>query len=162
MNSTTNVVLPHEPPVFLLKNLTVRIVQPHEYERAGELLEQEQYLGDVPRGRQLLQVIEYEGRWVALLDSGPASLKLADREEWIGWTQQQRAERLSLVVLNRRFLVIGETRMPNLASKALALALQALPEHWERSSPWPSSLVATTSRPSTVMVNSSLRPSVAG
>ena len=30
--------------------------------------------------------------------------KLADREEWIGWTPQQKAQRLGLVVLNRRFL----------------------------------------------------------
>jgi hypothetical protein len=69
---------------------------------------------------------------VALLDWGPATLKLADREEWIGWTPQQRAERLGLVVLNRRFLVLGKTRMPNLAAKSLALAVQALPEHWEQ------------------------------
>lgn len=132
MNSTTNVVFTDDPPVFLLKELTVRIVQPDKYEGAGELLEQEHYLGDVPRGRQLLQAIEYEGRWVALLDWGPGSWKLADREDWIGWTHQQRAERLNLVVLNRRFLVLGKTRMPNLASKALALAFQALPGHWEQ------------------------------
>lgn len=33
---------------------------------------------------------------------------------------------------NRRFLVLGQERMPNLASRALGLALKALPEHWER------------------------------
>lgn len=121
-----------DPPVSLLKSLEVRALEPHEYQRAGELLEREHYLGDVPQGRQLLQVVEYHGQWVALLDWGPATWKLADREEWIGWTAQQRAERLGLVVLNRRFLVLGETRMPNLASRSLALALKALPEHWER------------------------------
>jgi hypothetical protein len=65
MNSTTNVVFTDDPPVFLLKELTVRIVQPDEYERAGELLEQEHYLGDVPRGRQLLQAIEDVARALA-------------------------------------------------------------------------------------------------
>lgn len=131
MNSTDNVVFTSDPPVFLLKNLTVRVLEPHEYERAGELLDQEHYLGDAPQGRQLLQAVEYQGRWVALLDWGPASWKLADREEWIGWSAQQRAERLSLVALNRRFLVLGRTRMPNLASRSLALATNALPGHWE-------------------------------
>ncbi len=131
MNSTNNDVFTSDPPVFLLKNLTVRVLEPHEYELAGELLNREHYLGDVPRGRQLLQAVEYQGQWVALLDWGPASWKLADREEWIGWTAQQRAERLGLVVLNRRFAILGKTRMPNLASKALALALKALPGQWE-------------------------------
>ena len=78
-----------------------------------------------------MQVIEYKGHWVALLDWGPAALKLADREAWIGWTDPQRAERLGLVVQNRRFLVLSKSRMANLASRALALALKALPKHWQ-------------------------------
>ena len=96
------------------------------------MLDQEHYLGDLPQGRQLLQVVEYQGQWVALLDWGPATWKLADREEWIGWTPQQRAQRLALVVLNRRFLVLAKTRMPNLASRSLALATKALPGHWQQ------------------------------
>jgi hypothetical protein len=121
-----------DPPLSLLQQLTVRALQPHEYPQAAQRLDREHYLGDVPQGRQLLQVVEYHGQWVALLDWGPATGKLADREEWIGWTPQQRAERLGLVVLNRRFLVLGKTRLPNLAARSLALALKALPQHWEQ------------------------------
>ncbi len=128
---TPKAVFTTDPPVFLLKDLTVRVVQPEEYDRAGELLDQEHYLGDLRTGRALLQAVEYQGHWVALLDWGSAALKLADREQWIGWTAQQRAERLKLVAMNRRFLVLGETRMPNLASRSLALAIGALPEHWK-------------------------------
>jgi hypothetical protein len=83
-------------------------------------------------GKTLTQVVHHHGRWVALLVWGPASLKLADRDEWIGWTDQQRAERINFVVQNRRFLVLCATRMPNLASRALALATKALPGHWEQ------------------------------
>ena len=104
-----------DPPVFLLKDLTVRPLKDEEYSRASELPEQEHYLGDCPEGRQLLQVVEYNGHWVALPDWGPACRKLADRETYIGWTQQQRAERLGLIVQNRRFPVPGKERMPNLA-----------------------------------------------
>lgn len=136
MNSTnqeaSDEVFTTDPPVSLLRNLTVRALEPKEYKQAGELLDREHYLGDVSQGRQLLQVVEYNGQWVALLDWGPATWKLADREEWIGWTPQQKAERLGLVVLNRRFLVLGKTRMPNLASRSLALAIKALPAHWEQ------------------------------
>ena len=131
MKANTETPFTTDPPVFLLKNLTVRALNENEYSRASELLEQEHYLGDHPQGRQLLQVVEYQGNWVALLDWGPACWKLADRETHIGWTHQQRAERLSLIVQNRRFLVLGKERMPNLASRSLGLALKALPEHWE-------------------------------
>ena len=55
----------------------------------------------------------------------------ADREAYIGWTHQQRAQRLGLIVQNRRFLGLGKERMPNLASRSLGLALKALPAHWE-------------------------------
>ena len=131
MKANIDTVFTTDPPVFLLKDLIVRPLKDEELSRAGELLEQEHYLGDCPKGCQLLQVIEYQGHWVALLDWGPACWKLADREAHIGWTPQQRAERLGLIVQNRRFLVLGKERMPNLASRALGLALKALPEHWQ-------------------------------
>ena len=132
LKTNKNEVFREDPPEIQLKQLSVRALEPDEYPRAGELFEQEHYLGDLPSARGLLQAIEYEGQWVALLDWGPAALKLADRDEWIGWTGQQRAERLNLVVMNRRFLVLGKTRMPNLASRSLAIALKALPEQWEQ------------------------------
>ena len=130
MKAATDSPFQQDPPVFLLKDLTTRALEAHEYPLAGEWLEQQHYLGDCPKGRQLLQVIEYKGHWVALLDWGPSCWKLADREDYLGWTRQQRAERLGLVVQNRRFLVLGQERMPNLPSRALGLALKALPEHW--------------------------------
>lgn len=131
MIHATETVFTEDPPACVLKNLTVRALQRHEYARAGELLGQEHYLGDCPEGRMLLQVVEHGGQWVALLDWGPACWKLADREEYIGWTHQQRAERSGLIAQNRRFLVLGAVRMPNLASRALALAVRALPAQWE-------------------------------
>jgi len=43
--------------------------------------------------------------------SGPAALKLADRDEAIGSTDSQPAGRIGLVVHCRRFLVRAKTRM---------------------------------------------------
>ena len=88
MNSTNQEPNPEifttDPPLALLQRLTVRALQPHEYGRAGDLLDREHYLGDVPQGRQLLQVIEYDGQWVALLDWGPArmALRLGPKLSW--------------------------------------------------------------------------------
>jgi hypothetical protein len=132
MNTHHDPVFSEDPPGFMLKNLTVRIVAPHERGRANELLKRDHYLGELPQGSMLMQAVEHDGRWVALLDWGPAAHRLADRDEWIGWTARQRAERLPLGVMNRRFCILGNTRMPNLASRSLGLAVAALPEHWEQ------------------------------
>ena len=113
MTANTETVFTRDPPVFLLKDLTVRLLKEEEHCRAGQLLKQQHYLGDHPQGRELLQVLEYQGHWVALLDWGPACWKLADREAHVGWTHQQRAERLALIVQNRRFLVLGMRSLPS-------------------------------------------------
>jgi hypothetical protein len=124
--------LKYEPSAVVLKELTVRIVQREEFDRAGRCFDEEHYLGNLPGGRHLLQVVEHKGRWLALLDWGASAHRLADRDGWIGWTGQQRTERQGLLVMNRRFLVLGQERMPNLASKALALACRHLPAHWQQ------------------------------
>lgn len=132
MTGVHNELLEYEPSAVVLKELTVRIVGREEFERAGRAFDEEHYLGDLSAGRHLLQVVEHKGRWLALLDWGASAHRLAERDRWIGWSGQQRAERQGLVVMNRRFLVLGRERMPNLASKSLALACRHLPEHWER------------------------------
>ena len=121
-----------EADAVVLRELEVRAAKPEEMGRVREALVDEHYLGagrDV--GRTLVQIVHHRERWVAILVWGPAAMKLIDREEWIGWTPQQRAQRLGLVAQNRRFLVLSKTRMPNLASRALGLALKSLPAHWE-------------------------------
>ena len=123
-----------EPPEGLLKQLTLRLLENDEFKQADELFEREHYLGPVKRtGKGLLQVIEYQGHAVALLDWGPAALKLTDRDQWIGWNGRQRADRRDLIVQNRRFLLLQALRrMPNLASRCLSMALKALPGQWEQ------------------------------
>ena len=48
----------------------------------------------------------------------------------IGWDPVTRSQRLKLVVQLRRFLVVGKSRRPNLASQCLGLALRELPARW--------------------------------
>lgn len=121
-----------DPSPVVLAELAARPLQSDEQARAAELLEQEHYLGAGQSvGHTLTQVVHHHGRWVALLVWGPAAVKLTDREDWIGWSDSQRAERLGLLVQNRRFLVLSATRLPNLASRALALSVQTLPDAWQ-------------------------------
>jgi hypothetical protein len=114
--------------------LDVRLVtEAGEVEWFDRLLEGRHYLGKTrPVGDFLRQVVERDGVAVGLLAWGAAALKLKDRERWIGWSATQRAERLKLVVQNRRYLLLHDKgEAPNLASQALAAACRALPAQWE-------------------------------
>ena len=114
--------------------LTVRVVtQRHEVVAFDRRLAGKHYLGKTPPvGDFMRQVVEREGEVVGQLVWGAAALKLKDREEWIGWSRTQRAERLKLVVQNRRYLLLRDKgQEPNLASQTLAAACRALPEQWE-------------------------------
>jgi hypothetical protein len=83
-------------------------------------------------GDYLRQIVEVDGRPVALLVWGPACYALKDRDLWISWSAPQRVQRLKLIVQNRRFLLLTEKgQSPNLASQALGAALRALPQQWQ-------------------------------
>ncbi|MBM3858562.1 MAG: ISAs1 family transposase [Verrucomicrobia bacterium] len=114
--------------------LQVHLLSPKEKNRFQQLLAQQHYLGDAkPTGDFLCQVVTRHGKWVALLVWGPAALKLADRDQWIGWHATLQLERLKLIAQNRRYLLLHERGTePNLASQALAAATRALPEQWQQ------------------------------
>jgi len=102
-----------------------------EIERFDQMLGEEHYLQEgKPVGDFLRQVAMREGQWVGLLAWGACSYALQDRDEWIGWTRPLRAQRQKLLVQNRRFLIPGKARKPNLASQVLGAAVNALPQQW--------------------------------
>jgi hypothetical protein len=113
--------------------ITVRVPLADEAEWFDGLLASRHYLGaGQPVGDYLRQVVERDGRAVALLVWGPACYALKDRDLWISWSAPQRLERLKLIVQNRRFLVLApKGESPNLASQAMGAALRALPEQWQ-------------------------------
>jgi Domain of unknown function (DUF4338) len=120
-NDTTAPWSGSEPDAVVLGELEIRTALPEEIERVCSALAAEHHLvcgREV--GRILVPMVHHRERWVATLLRGPAAMRLIDRDEWIGWTHRQRAERLGLIVQNRRVLVLAETRMPNLASRAMA------------------------------------------
>jgi hypothetical protein len=56
---------------------------------------------------------------------------LSERDEWIGWTQADRSQRLHLIVNNTRFLIFPWVHIRNLASKALSLAARRIRLDWQ-------------------------------
>jgi hypothetical protein len=117
-----------------LSTLTVRPIFASERDRWQRVMVEDHYLrSNRMVGEQLRQVaVTPAGTWVACLGWCAGCRHLSGREEWLGWSDGQRAMRLHLTVNNARFCVLG-TRgaVPNLASRVLALALARLSRDWE-------------------------------
>ncbi|MEK7721481.1 MAG: ISAs1 family transposase [Elusimicrobiota bacterium] len=100
--------------------------------RARRLLGKHHYLGDVRAvGEQLFYALtDARGDWLGVLVFCAASRRLRARDQWIGWTEEQRRRRLPLVVNNCRFLLLPHKTFPNLGSRSLRLTLDRLSADW--------------------------------
>jgi len=98
----------------------------------NRLMRQFHYLGAGPLcGAQLRYLIRSSQGVVGALAFSAAACRLAGRDRWIGWNDTARREQLHRVVNNSRFLILPHVTVPNLASCALAKALDRLPEDWQ-------------------------------
>ena len=70
------------------------------------------------------------GRVLACLLFGSAAWKAGARDQWIGWSPEQRARHLSLVTNNTRFLILPSVRVPHLASHLLGRVAARLSADW--------------------------------
>ncbi len=100
----------------------------------NELVDRYHYLGyRVPVGANLRYLVRSVSAGQVLgcmLWSSPA-WKMAARDRWIGWTDEQHLRNLQLVVNNSRFLILPWVRVRYLASSLLALCARQLPIDWE-------------------------------
>jgi hypothetical protein len=101
--------------------------------RARRYLAKHHYLGDVRAvGEQLWYAItDAKGGWLGVLVFCAASRRLRARDQWIGWSEEQRRRRLALVVNNCRFLLLPDKTFVNLASRSLHLCLDRLSADWQ-------------------------------
>lgn len=91
------------------------------------------YLGYRSRVGQNLQywISSAQGRPLACVLFGAAAWQCAARDQWIGWTKEQRAQRLSGVTNNTRFLIFDWIRVPHLASHLLGSIGQRIAGDWK-------------------------------
>ena len=69
--------------------------------------------------------------WVSALSFSAAGLRVKDRDQWIGWSDQARSENIQRVVNNSRFLIPPMVRVKGLASHILSLAIKQLAQDWQ-------------------------------
>ena len=129
LQPTVSTKLKHLWPIRLIK-------VDHQEQRQlwYEYVDRYHYLGyQLPFGAQLRYFIE-SGATDEILGcfqfSSPA-WKMAPRDRWIGWADDQRKTNLQKIVNNSRFLIFPWIKVKNLASTALSLAVKSVLDDWQ-------------------------------
>lgn len=112
--------------------------------RVHEHLQRHHYLGLRVVGENIKYLVQtWNGRDVACLLFGAAAWRNAPRDQFIGWSDAQRAEGLSQVVNNTRFIILPWVQVPGLASHVLSRAMGRLNADWQSKYGHPVWLVET-------------------
>ena len=99
----------------------------------NELIQRYHYLGHSPLTGAQIKYLIYSagGSLLAVLGFAAAAWKVASRDQFIQWSDEQRLRNLRLVVNNARFLVLPWVTSKNLASHILGMAARQLPLDWQ-------------------------------
>lgn len=133
-------VVPHcQDPIIerlgSLQPITVQIVQRNSDEDMllRHLVASYHYLGfDRTTGATIRYHLHTaDGRLLGCALWSSAAWKTAARDQWLGWTSEQRQDRLAYLVNNVRYLLLPWVRVPHLASHALALMTRRLTRDWQ-------------------------------
>jgi hypothetical protein len=137
--------LPDGSEQTILQNVRVELATREDWARIKRELKQHHYLGAVqPVGERMQYLAKaQDGQWLAILVFSAPAKHLKARDEYIGWTDEQRRRRLSLVTNNSRFLLLPGLAVPNLGSRVLGLVLKRLSADWQQRYGHPVELVET-------------------
>jgi hypothetical protein len=91
------------------------------------------YLGFTTRvGKSLTYLaLDRQERPVAALLFGAAAWKVSCRDQFIGWSIEQRGRNLARIANNMRFLIPPWVRVAHLASHVMALACRRISQDWQ-------------------------------
>ena len=100
----------------------------------GFLLARYHYLGHRNRLGENLSYLaqDCQGRPLACLLFGAAAWKAAARDQWLGWSSEQRRRHLELVTNNTRFLLLPWVGVRHLSSHLLGQVTARLSADWQR------------------------------
>jgi len=136
---------------YLLKTLRIEVISDGAtLAKSAQLLKAHHYLGDLKAVGERLHysIRDEDGNWLGVMIFTSASRRLRHRDRWIGWTDEQRRRRLSLVVNNARFLLLPDRTVPNLGSAVLKRVCARLSADWEEHYDHPVQVLETFVDPS--------------
>lgn len=133
LTSASDPQLPITLPKGELGELEFRQIQAgKESSLWNELMERYHYLGYEPlAGAQIRYFVFARSRLLAALGFGASAWKVAPRDQFIGWSHEERKLNLGFVVNNARFLILPWVQSKNLASHLLSRVVKRLPQDWE-------------------------------
>lgn len=138
---------PQQSSLRDLGSLSVREVSGDKAARRqlASALAQYHYLG---HGGTVGENLQYtvrgaEGRLLAGLVFGSSAWKCRERDEWMGWSREQRERNLNLTTNNTRFLILPGVKAPHLASWILGQIGRRLSSDWQNKYGHPILLVET-------------------
>jgi len=82
-------------------------------------------------GCQFRYLIKSEEQWLGGLGFSACALRLKDRDDWIGWNDDQRLAYQERVISLSRFLIRKSVKCENLASRVMSLTLKRLGSDFE-------------------------------
>jgi hypothetical protein len=122
-----------DSPLQALRPVSLELAQATGLRRrVGQLLAQYHYRGFQGAVGENVQYLarDVQGRELAVMVFGAAAWKVAARDQFIGWSAEQRSRHLEGVANQQRFLILPWVRVPHLASHLLALATRRLARDW--------------------------------
>ncbi|MGO8930027.1 MAG: ISAs1 family transposase [Limisphaerales bacterium] len=117
----------------VLREMTLKpLVSRKDIQKCDQILTEHHYLHSAKLvGEQLRYAVTWQGQWLAVATWSAPALHLKARDRYIGWTEEQRRQRLALVVNNSRLYVLPECHYPNPVSRFMKLMLGRLSSDWE-------------------------------
>jgi hypothetical protein len=118
-----------------LQPITVEIVEAGSaaQRRWRQYLQEHHYLGLRIVGENLGYLVrDRTGRDLGCLLFGAAAWSCAARDQFLEWSAGERAQQLSQVANNTRFLILPWVKVPHLASHVLGLVARRIDADWRR------------------------------
>lgn len=142
------VIIDQEPICCSLRDLKpVRLLQVRKtrFEKLfNGLISEHHYLGYTQPVGEHLKYVAFSGdRPIACLAWGSAPWYIKARDQFIGWSKEERQSNLHLIANNLRFLILPWVKVPCLASYLLALNRYCLSTDWQNLYHHPIHLVET-------------------
>ena len=83
---------------IVLSGMTIKLLErPQDIRKCDQILVEHHYLKSAKLvGEQLRYAVVWKGQWLAVATWSAAALHLKARDRFIGWTQEQRRQRLAL------------------------------------------------------------------
>ncbi|RLB92140.1 MAG: hypothetical protein DRH26_06930 [Deltaproteobacteria bacterium] len=98
----------------------------------NEYMARYHYLGfSKPFGYVMRYFIKNDHKILGCLLFSGAAKSMRTRDEWIGWTQNQRLRNLAWIINNTRFLIFPWVNIKNLASHTLGKVSRRLRDDWQ-------------------------------